>query len=240
MDDYCKSHDFCGRPIEPPRAFLGEGCDGILDLAYKMRGADQLLVDMLEDEEYYADLMEWITNNLINRIRTLRQMHAERWGDVPRGFGFADDAICMLSHDAYRQYVLPYHRRLVDEFADGGRIGLHLCGGNMQHWRGLVKELNIGAIDTGFPIDFDLIRDMVGDDVAIQGGPTVMLVKDGRVEDIRAETKRILESRAAQRGRFIMIVANNMAPCTPVEHVAAMYETVRRYGYSHGHGLTQG
>ena len=230
MEDYCKTHEFEGRPIEPPRAFPGEGCDGIFDLAYKLRGADQLLIDMMEDEAYYADLMEWITENLINRIRALRAMHAERWGAAPRGFGFADDAICMLSHDAYRQYVLPYHKRLISEFSGGGKILLHLCGGNMQHWKGLIEELPVGTIDTGFPIDFDVIRGLVGADVVIQGGPTVMLVKDGSIDAIREETKRILNSRAAREGRFVLIAANNMAPCTPVEHIAAMYDAVHEFG----------
>ncbi len=231
MEDYCADHEYAGCPIDPPRGFSGEGCDGILDLAYKMRGAEQLLIDMLEDEEYYSDLMEWITENLIHRIRTLRKMHAERWGTAPHGFYFADDAICLLSHEMYREYVLPYHKRLISEFADGEKIGLHLCGGNMQHWEGLVRELPIATIDTGFPVDFDRIRDQVGDDVVIQGGPTVMLVKDGPSDAIREETKRILSSRAARCGRFILIAANNMAPCTPVENVAAMYDTVKEFGW---------
>lgn len=230
MEEYCKTHTFMDRPIVPPMAYPGEGTDGVLDLAYKLRGAANLLVDMLEDEAYFADLMEWITNNLIHRMKTLRDMHEKRWGNRPNGLYFADDAICMISHEMYREYVLPYHKRIVDAFSGGKKISMHICGSNMQHFGGLVRELNVGEFDTGFPIDFDRLRDDVGEDVIINGGPTVMCVKDGTPEEIRSEVKRILASGAARSGRFVMIAANNLAPCTPVEHIALMYETVREFG----------
>jgi hypothetical protein len=31
-------------------------------------------------------------------------------------------------------------------------------------------------------------------------------------------------------GRFVLIAANNLAPCTPVEHVVALYEAAKEYG----------
>lgn len=231
MEDYCKNNTFMDRPIIPPKSYPAEGTDGILDLAYKLRGADNLLVDMLEDEEYYADLMDWITNNIIHRIKTLRDMHEKRWGNRPTGFFLADDAMCMISHDSYREYLMPYHKRLVDSFVQPGeKIGMHLCGSNMQHYGHLVHELGVNSFDTGFPVDFDKLRDDVGDDVVINGGPTVMCVKDGTPEQVRAEVQRILSTKIAKTGKFIIEPANNMAPCTPVENIAAMYDAVKEFG----------
>ncbi len=230
MEDYCKTHTFHDRPIVAPQGFLGEGTDGVLDLAYKLRGAANLLIDMLEDEEYYSDLMEWITKNLIHRMKTLRKMHEERWGVKPEGLFFADDAICMVSHNSYREFVLPYHKRIVDEFSAGKKISMHICGSNMQHFGGLMKELNVGMFDTGFPVDFGKMRADVGDDVVINGGPTVMICKDGTPEQVKAECRRILETGVAKNGNFLFIPANNMAPCTPVENIAAMYEAAHEFG----------
>lgn len=230
MEAYCKTHTFMDRPIAPPCSFVGEGTDGVLDLAYKLRGAANLLVDMLEDEEYFSDLMEWITTNLIHRMRTLRTLHAQRWGTEPRGLYFADDAICMISHNMYRTYVLPYHRRIVEAFSDGMPISMHICGSNMQHFAFLAQELNVGMFDTGFPVDFAALRAGVGENVVLYGGPTVMLCKDGTPEQIRQEVQRILSTGVADAGRFCLIPANNMAPCTPVENIAALYEAAHLYG----------
>ena len=88
----------------------------------------------------------------------------------------------------------------------------------------------IGALDTGFPIDLGLLRRQVGPDVEISGGPTVMLAKDGSAQALCREGERILRSGVMEGGKFIMILANNMAPGTPVENIAALYETVRRSG----------
>ena len=230
MEDYCKTHDFMDRPITPPKRYLGELCDGVFDLAYKLRGAENLFYDMLDEDGYYEDLMEWITKNLMNRMRALRAKHLERWGDAP-GFSYADDAIALISHDMYKKYVLPYHKRFFDEFLpEGGKCGVHLCGDCMHHYGELVKELPIDAFDTGFPVDHGLLRELTGPDVALYTGPTVMLLQSGTRAQIRAEAERILKSGVTKGGRYVMIAANNMAPLTPVENVAALYEAVKEYG----------
>jgi hypothetical protein len=233
MEDYCRRNEFMGRPIAPPRAYPGEGCDGALDLAYKLRGAENVLLDMLDEDGYYEDLMTWITDNLIRRMRALRALHRARWGDDP-GFGFADDAVTMLSHDMYKKYVLPYHKRIFDEFSNGKKCGMHLCGANMQHYESLVRELPIDSLDTGFPVDHGLLRRQVGPDVTLYTGPTVMLLQTGSADAIRAEAKRILESGVTEGGRYVMIAANNMAPRTPVENIQTLYDAVRTYGIYKG------
>ena len=237
MKDYCLRHTYKDCPILPPAWFVGEGTDGVLDLAYKLRGAENILLDMYEDENYYHDLMEYLTRNLIRRMQALRE---RRWAEEPQStdcgqmrsgdFGIADDAIALISHEAYMAYVYPYHRRIVDAFSDGSGITMHICGANMQHFEGLVKHLGVKGFDTGFPIDFGRMRELVGPDVAIQGGPTVMLVKDGTAEEIEAEVRRILSTGVTAGGKFVMIAANNLAPLTPAENIAAMYEAVKRYG----------
>ena len=237
MKDYCANHTYKGRPILPPKGFLGEGNDGPFDLAYKLRGAENLLIDMYEDEKYFHDLMDYLTRNLIRRMEALRE---RRWAEYPdsedygqmrcANFGFADDAIALISHSTYMEYVYPYHRRIIDDFSDGNGISMHLCGANMQHFEGLVKHLNVKSFDTGFPIDFGKMRDLVGPDIAINGGPTVMLIKDGTAEAIEGEVRRILGTNVTHGGKFVMIAANNLAPLTPVENIAAMYEAVKKFG----------
>ena len=229
MTEYCKTHDFMGRPIKPPQSFLGEFCDGIFTLACKLRGAENLILDMTDEDGYYEDIMEWLTENLIHRMKTLRKMHTERWGDKP-GFFFADDSIELLSHDMYKQYVLPYHKRLFDAISDGQKCSMHICGSNMHHYGELVKELPINGFDTGFPVNHGLLRDLVGPEVTLYTGPTVMLLQSGEPDDIRKEVKRILESGVTKGGKYIMIAANNLAPCTPVENIKLLYEAVKEYG----------
>ena len=244
MHERCRNLEFQGLPVNPPATIPGEGCDGVLDAAYKLRGAAEVCLDMVADPEYYHDLMTFITESLIRRMKAIREWRWERCPEAADkgvfqrgGYGFADDAIVLLSVPQYQEFVLPYHRRLAEEFSDGGRTSVHLCGDATRFFRLLRDELNVYGFDTGFPVDHGWLRRELGPEVTINGGPSVMLVKDGPVSTIGAKVKEICGSGVMEGGKFVLIAANNMAPCTPVEHVAAMYEAAREFGrYGTGNG----
>jgi uroporphyrinogen-III decarboxylase len=237
MQKKCPTLEFEGRPVLAPQGYLGEGCDGPLDLAYKLRGAENLLVDMLADEDYYHALMTWITDNLIRRMKALRERRWARYPDSPdngvfraKHFYFADDAIALISTEQYREFVYPYHRRIFDAFSDGSGASMHLCGDATRHFPFLAREFNVVAFDTGFPVDHGRLREELGPEVQINGGPTVMTVKDGSPADIEAEVRRICASGVMRGGKFVMIAANNLAPRTPVENIRALYEATKQWG----------
>ena len=237
MHDRCRSLEFEGRPVRPPRTIPSEGCDGPLDAAYKLRGAAEVCTDMLEDPDYYHDLMGFITDALIKRMRAVREWRWQRFPDSPDkgkfqqpNFYFADDAIVLLSLDQYKEFVLPYHERLVHAFSDGGPTRVHLCGDATRFFRFLRDRLNVQSFDTGFPVAHGWLRKELGPDVEICGGPTIMTVKEGPVTAIREQVRAICASGIMEGGRFIMIAANNMAPGTPVEHVVALYEAAKHFG----------
>ena len=57
-----------------------------------------------------------------------------------------------------------------------------------------------------------------------------MLIKSGPPEAVRAEVHRICESGLMEGGKFILIAANNLSPCTPLEHTNALYEAAQEFG----------
>lgn len=237
MQQRCPQLEFEGLPVRPPTAIPGEGCDGPLDAAYKLRGAAQVCMDLVTDPGYFHDLMTYITECLIRRMKAIRQWRWERHPQAPdvgqekRAWWYwADDAIVLLSLEQYREHVLPYHRRLVEEFSDGGPTCVHLCGDAQRFFPLLKAELNVQSFDTGWPVDFARLRAELGPEVQISGGPTVMLVKSGPPEAIRAEVRRICESGIMEGGKFILIAANNLSPLTPLEHTTALYEAAKEFG----------
>jgi len=236
MHAKCPKMEFEDLPVKSPVSIPGEGTDGPFDVAYKLRGAAEVCLDMYEDPKYYHDLMSFITENIIRRMKAIRQWRWARNPDAPGkgkfkgSWGFADDAIAMISPRDYEQFVYPYHKRLVEEFSDGSPVSIHLCGNATRHFKFLRDRLNVQAFDTGFPVDFAWLRKELGPNVQINGGPTIMLLKDGKQGQIRKEVKRICESGIMEGGRFILREANNLAPCTPIENIEAMYEAGKEYG----------
>lgn len=206
----------------------GLGTDGPLTVACNLRGTTEFMTDLLADPDYALALLDYITQATIVRITAYRQ----RLGlplKTP-GWAFADDALQLISTTLYESLILPFHKRLVETFSEGGPNAIHLCGDATRHFSYLRDALNIQSFDTGFPIDFGWVRDQIGPEVEIKGGPSVMLLQTGSPEEVRAEVRRILDSGIMHGGRFILREANNLPPGVPLENLWTMYEAGKVYG----------
>ena len=218
-------HD--GQPVTSV-GLCGLGTDGPMTAAANLRGATEICLDMYEDPGYVRELLRFITEATIRRIKAFREALGHEM--KPQSWGFADDSIELLSVDMYREFVLPYHKMLLGELAGDGPHSVHLCGSVDHLMPALKEELNLNAWDAGFPIEYGRMRKELGPDFQIATGPTVATLLHGTPEQVKSEARRILESGIAEGGRFILREANNLSPCTPVENVAAMYEAAKEYG----------
>jgi hypothetical protein len=201
----------------------GLGTDGPLTVACNLRGATEFMADLAADAGYAEQLLDLITEATIQRIQAYRR----KLGEPPttHGWGFADDSIQLISSRMYAARILPFHRRLIEAFSDGGPISIHLCGNSTRHFRLLCDTLHVRSFDTGFPVDFRWVREQVGPDVEILGGPPVSFLQSATPDQVRAEVTRILDSGVTIGGRFILREANNLPPGVPLENLKAMYAT---------------
>jgi hypothetical protein len=220
-------YEHAGRPINRIN-IAAMGTDGPFTAAANLRGATSICIDIYEDPDYVHRLLDYITQATILRIKTLRALRNEPF--KTRSVGFADDSIALLSKEAYREFVLPYHRKFVETFGEGGPHSIHLCGDSTRHFPMLRDELNIQSFDTGFPVDFGWLRKALGPDVTIYGGPRVPLLRDGTPEQVRDEVERVCQSGIMQGGKFVLREGNNLAPGTPLENLRAMYQAALEFG----------
>jgi len=219
--------EFEGRPVQAG-GVPGTGTDGPFTIACALRGPTELCLDMYEDPDFYHALMDLIVTATIRRVKAYR----ERLGQPVESTAWSlpDDSIALLSEAGYREFVLLYHRRLIDEFGSVGPNATHLCGDATHLFRTMRDELKVHSFDTGFPVDFGRLREELGPEVRIQGGPHVELLRTGTPEHVRAETRRILQSGVMTGGKFVLREGNNLAPGTPEENVAAMYAACKEFG----------
>lgn len=206
----------------------GNGTDGPMTVACNLRGAAEFAADLLEDPEYAWKLLDFITEAAIVRITAYRK----RLGEPAKssGWWFADDSVQLISTPMYERMIFPFHKRLVETFSDGGPGGIHLCGDATRHFPFIRDRLNVQSFDTGFPVDFGRLREMMGPDVEIYGGPSVPMLSTATPAQVRDETRRILGSGIMNGGRFVLREGNNLAPGVPVANVEAMYEAVKKWG----------
>lgn len=220
-------YTFKGAPIGEI-SIPGVWCDGPFTLAFGLMG-EQVIIDMLTDKPFFDALMDKITTACINRIKFFRKEFGI--ADTQQICCMADDSICLLSTEQYREFVLPYQKRFINELGTNSKTNyMHLCGDASRHFPIIRDELNVYSFDTGFPIDFKKIRQDLGKKVEIAGGVHVELLLNGTPEAVYDETKRILLSGIKKGGKFILRDANNLAPQTPPKNIQAMYQANLDFG----------
>ena len=222
-----KKETFFGRPIQIKNWF-NTGTDGPMTVACNLFGAQFVCETMADDPERLHTLLSFITDATILRMKAWRNLQGR---PIPQdGFGFADDSIALISTAMYREHILPYHRRICEALATPAPRGIHLCGDSTRHFVTLRDELNIQTFDTGFPVDFALVRRALGPGARLQGGPHVEFLMRATPAEVREEVRRILQSGVLEGGRFVLREGNNLAPGTPLANTEALYHAGREFG----------
>ena len=226
-----KGYTFEGVPltqVSPP--FMGT--DGPFTVACGIRGASEICLDIYEDPDYVHELLNFITEATILRIKAWRKLFGRPEVTPDAAFSFADDSIQLLSPEIYKEFILPCHKKLMGCLGSPGfRASTHLCGDATHHFKFLRDELNIYSFDTGFPVNHGALAKELGPEVEISGGPAVGLLLYGAPCEIKAETQRILNEIMPHTRRFILREGNNLPPLVPEANIAAMYETAKNMPY---------
>ncbi|MCL1793817.1 MAG: hypothetical protein FWG34_08100 [Oscillospiraceae bacterium] len=217
-----------GKPINSVE-FPGLGTDGPMTVACMLRGTTEFCIDLYEDMAYALELLDYITEAAIFRIKGLRKYFGRP--EKTASLGFADDSIQLLSCEDYERFVLPFHKRLINELTDRtGRNSIHLCGDATRHFKKIQDELNVYSFDTGFPIDFKATLESLSPETQISGGIHVNTLLGGTPDEIKKAVKSICSDVKPLSKKFIIRDANNLSPKTPLENIAAMYEAVKEFG----------
>jgi len=222
-----QTEDFDGLPVGKTWVF-GSGTDGPFTVACNLRGASEVANDLYDDPAYVHDLLSFITGAIITRMQAILTFNGHIYPNA--GWGFADDSVELISTEMYKEFVQPYHQKLLNAFSQGGPNSIHLCGRVQHHLKHLKDQLNIKTFDLGFPTDMGKARNDLGEDVTLIGNIAPHLLQQGTAEAIRHQTISLCRSGVMRGGKFILHDGNNCAPNTPVEHFQAMYDAGREYG----------
>jgi MtaA/CmuA family methyltransferase len=178
-----------------------------------------------DKHELVTRLLEYTTEQVITYGRALIEAGADITG---MGDSIAGPDVC--SPGQYRQFALPYERRVVETLAaEGKRISLHICGDATR----IIEDM----VDTGsqlLAVDYKI--DRAAAKAAARGvtsligtvDPSEILAR-GHPEDVRAAVRSDLEI-LADGGGFILAPGCALPYETPDENIMALVETVRDEG----------
>jgi uroporphyrinogen decarboxylase len=141
----------------------------------------------------------------------------------------------IVSEAVFRRFFLPHLKRLVDlghEF--GLKVMLHCCGGFAPLIPALIG-IGLDALQSLQPdargMEPGGLKRDFGDRIVLNGCiDTHHVLIKGTPELVRRRTREILEVMKPGGGYVASPSHDYLLPETPVENVAAMYETIREYG----------
>ena len=185
--------------------------------AANVRGVEQFLIDMIDDEPFICDLMDLCIDVAIE----FAIAQIEKGCDT---IGIGDAIASQISTDMYERIVLPREIKLVKAIQDAGALTrLHICG-DINHFMPQIAQLHTDIIDCDWQVDIVRTRELLPANTTITGNlDPVAAVMRSTPEKIHQGFKDIYE----KIGNPYFVNAGCEIPLgTPVENLIAMCKPI--------------
>jgi len=214
---------FLGGPVFYPGAnpALTHTSNGPFTNGSHVMGSVEMFTAIIERPGFVHRLFEIITGKILEWLDYCWEIE-----QIPdRSFAWTDDLSAYLSADTWREMVLPYNKRLRDHF---DWASLHMCGRTDHLLEIFTNELKINEFQGfGWEVNLEKVRDVMGGKVVLIGNINPLTIANGTPEQVRQETRRVIEILAPSGGLIIQD-GNNIAPESPLENINAMMEAAQQ------------
>lgn len=216
-------------PLERGAAALPEGmkaiCQGpcgVLENVIGLVGFDNLCFLLVDDPDLTRDIFDAVGSRLVEFYRILVQHEAVGAIIGNDDWGFKTQP--MISPDQMRQYVTPWHKRIVEVGHAAGRpVIMHSCGNLESLMDDIIDDMGYDGKhsyeDAITPVEE--MYDTYGSRIAIMGGIDVDFVIRSTPDEVYRRSKAML-GRSAERGGYALGTGNSVPEYVPDEHYFAM------------------
>lgn len=196
---------------------------GPLNLAAQLRGVQTLLMDIIEDPEFFEQLLDFSVEVCLVFGKALVDAGADMIC-----FG---EALCspnVISPGIYRQYVLPRQQKVLAALKAYGMPYsiLHVCG-KVDPILADLGRTGCDCLDIDSMVDMNTAKTVSG--LAVRGNlaPSGILM-NGTPEQVENECKKLILS-AGKGGGLILGTGCCAAPDTPHSNILAIVEASKKY-----------
>ena len=130
----------------------------------------------------------------------------------------------LLSPEDYREFALPYEKKVLSKAAQAGAPTLLYVNG-CSHLLSDLAQSGANLLSIDWRLHLREARDRLGAGIGLQGNlePSVLFASPA---EVRKRTRGLLESMSGDRG-YIFNLGHGILPETPLESVEALVETVK-------------
>ena len=198
-----------------------------------IRGTDKLMMDMMIDFEIANYLFDKVCDFYYEYFRRMFELN----GDLIDIFALADDFgmqnTLLISPDMFDEFIAPRLKKMVNLAHHFGiKFLLHSCG-NIEILIPRFIGLGVDILDPVQPECMDPIeiKNKYGKDICLRGGISVQnILTKGNIEEVRAESKRIVEGMKKGGGYIFAPGHPVLQDDVPVENIITMYQAGNEYG----------
>ena len=195
--------------------------EGALAEAADLRGMLNLMKDLTLRPEWVADLLEQVVQVEI----AFAELQIEAGADI---IGLGDAVASQISPLMYREFALPYEKRIFEVVHHAGAVArLHICG-NTTHILGDMIDSSADIIDIDWMVDIKRAADVFGDQTALCGNfDPVGVMLHGAPEDV---TTAVIACQVFGGERYFSAAGCEIPIRTPGENLRAQADALRRSG----------
>lgn len=157
--------------------------EGAFAEAVDLRGMTELMVDLYDEPEFVKELLEICNEQAILFAREQIRAGADF-------IGIGDAAASLVSPGIYKEFVLPYEKKLIDSIHhEGARVKLHICGNITNHLEDISRS-GADMVDIDWMVDFKKAIKILENKASACGNfDPVKILLEGNLEDISNSIK---------------------------------------------------
>ncbi len=207
----------------------------VFDICQYLRGTEQFLVDLYEEEEFARLLIQKVSDYLIRLNLYYLEPIAPYIGWVEFTSDFGAQHAPFISNQMFRDFFKEPYTALFSAIKQKYphlKIFLHSCGSVND----LIEEFIGCGVDVMNPIqplcdhmDSAALKERYGDRVTFHGAIDIQQAINGSIDEVKNEVGRRIQA-LARGGGYILSAANHIQRNAPVKNVIAMFRFAKELG----------
>ncbi|MHB1001330.1 MAG: uroporphyrinogen decarboxylase family protein [Armatimonadota bacterium] len=194
------------------------------------RRLDDLVMDAMLSPDFYHRMMEYF----LHRNMAVVSQYIDAGADI---LSYAGNTASgkIVGESFFREFILPYEKRLIDFIQDRGAYVLYHNCGYAKALFPCYRDMGMRAYEslTAPPYGDTILNEAfeaIGPQTVLHGGmDQIEFLRTASVDDIRATVKEVLDIGKAH-GNFILGTSDYFNEDTPYEKIAAMADASIEYG----------
>ncbi len=211
---------------------------GIVHESQFLRGYAEWLVDLYRRPDFAAGLMERGGEYCARVAENALREAGEHIDIVFFGDDMSSQQSTIFSPEIYRRMIKPQQAKVIERVKKAAdvKVVFHCCGAVAD----LIDDLAEIGVDAINPVQVaakgmapERLKRDFGTKMAFWGGvDTQRVMPQGSVQDVRRETRHIIDT-LGKGGGLVLTAVHNIQPDVPPENVVAMYDEARSYARPH-------